>query len=232
MLKQFKQFMIHHYFGKHFSLDYRIYMIFYFESFFISILSATTNTVLGKGLYGLVLQWSYITICTVLLFVSPRIRLAIEKPHMLFITFIYIPFLYFQTAGYDGTALLFALLGIFILGIVFTGKARIFIIALNLLNYLACIIASHLHPHLVVPHSGQNAKVIDLIVAITLSSIGLSIVTAYISRLFEEHRQTLAELSVRDALTGVYNRRFLTQFLQDALDKSKHTGTDLVTKCY
>lgn len=52
MINRVKQIMSDNYFGKQFPLDYRIYMIFFFESYFISIISATTNTALGKGLPG------------------------------------------------------------------------------------------------------------------------------------------------------------------------------------
>ncbi len=225
MINRLKQLTIQNYFGKQFPLDYRVYMIFFFESYFISILSAITNTMLNKGLFGLVLQWSYIIFCTVMIFVLPRIRLTLQKPHLLFITFIYIPFLYFQTAGYDGTALLFAQLGIFLLAIVFSGKARIIIIALNILNYLACIIVSQLYPQLVTPHNGPVALLIDLIVALILSFTGLAILTIYISKVFADNSNTLAELSIRDALTGVYNRRFMTDFLQRELDRARQTGS-------
>lgn len=224
MVNRFKQIMVNQYFGKHFPLDYRIYMIFFFESYFISILSATTNTALNKGLAGLILQWAYVAYGTVMIFVLPRIRLALEKRHLLFITFLYIPFLYFQTAGYDGTALLFASLGIFMLGIVFTGRARMVIIALNILDYLICILVSHFYPALVVPHAGPAAKLIDLIVAFVLASVGLALLTLYISRVFEDNQKTLAELSVRDALTGVYNRRYLDDFLRKELESARQTG--------
>lgn len=227
MMKRFIQLMIQNYFGKQFPLDYRVYMIFFFESYFISIFSGITNTMLNKGLFGLILQWSYIIFCTIMIFVIPRIRLTIQKPHLLFITFIYIPFLYFQTAGYDGTALLFAQLGLFLLGIVFTGKMRIIIIILNILDYLVCIMISHLYPQTVIPHSGSNALIIDLAVALILSFTGLAILTIYVSNVFEDNSNTLAELSIRDALTGAYNRRFMTDFLQRELDTVRQTGNNI-----
>lgn len=224
MLSRLKEIMIRQYFGKQFQLDYRIYMIFFFESYFISILSGITNTALNKGLAGVILQWIYIAFSTTMLFVIPRIRLTLLKPHLLFVTFIYVPFLYFQTAGYHGTALLFALLGLFLLGIAFSGKFRMVIIVLNILDYLVCIIISHRYPQTVIPHRGPNDKLIDLIVGFLLASVGLAIMTLYISRVFEDNRKALAELSIRDALTGVYNRRFMTDFLQNTLDSFRRTG--------
>lgn len=154
----------------------------------------------------------------------PRIRLALQKPHLLFITFVYIPFLYFQTAGYDGTALLFAPLGLFLLGTVFTGKPRTLAVSLNIITYLICIMVSHLYPQTVVPHSGPSALLIDLLVAAVLSFTGLSILAVYISAAFEDNRQALIELSLRDSLTGVYNRRFMSDYLHAALTACRQEG--------
>lgn len=227
MITQFKQLMIQNYFGKQFPLDYRVYMIFFFECYFISILSGITNTLLNKGLFGIILQWSYIIFCTIMFFVIPRIRLSLQKPNLLFITFIYIPFLYFQTAGYDGTALLFAQLGLFLLCIVFSGRKRIIIVVLNITDYLICIIISYRYPQTIIPHGSPEAMLIDLVMAVFLSFTGLSILTIYISKVFTDNSNTLAELSIRDALTGIYNRRFMTDFLQRELDTAAQTGKEI-----
>ncbi|RBP59108.1 diguanylate cyclase (GGDEF)-like protein [Alkalibaculum bacchi] len=224
MIERLKQFLIQNYFGKQFSLEYRVYMIFFFESYFLSIISGITNTLLNKGLFGQALQWSYIIFCTIIIFVIPRIRLIILKPHLLFIAFIYIPLMYFQTAGYDGTALLFAQLALFLLGIVFSGKTRMIIIVLNILTWLVCIIISFQFPQTVTFHRSSYDLLIDLIVALILTFTGLSILTTFISNIFADKNDTLAELSIRDALTGAYNRRFMTSFLQCELDTSRQTG--------
>lgn len=227
MIQKIKSFTQRNYFDRSFPLDYRTYMIFFFESLFISILSATTNTVLGKGVWGLVLQWGYIALCLVLLFVKPALRIKLQKPQLLFISFVYIPFLYFQTAGFDGTALLFAQLGLFLVAIVFTGKLRVILIALNILDYVACVWVQLSFPGLVIPHADIQSKVIDLIVAMTLSFSGLTIMAAYISDAFAKKNAELADLSNRDALTGVYNRRFLSDYLLLEMRAAEETNTPL-----
>lgn len=227
MLKRLQHRMNENYFGKHFPLDYRVYMIFFFESYFISILSAITNTLLNKGIFGIVLQWTYIVFCSFLLFLLPRRRLIIQKPHLLFITFMYIPFLFFQTAGYHGTALLFAQLGIFLIGIVFSGNERIIIISLNILEYLVCILINYKFPQTVIDHSGPGAQLIDLIVALILSFSGLAALTVFISMVFSDNNKALEELSIRDALTGTYNRRYLNDFLSRQLEADSSAYANL-----
>lgn len=241
MLAKIKDYFRKNFFDKTFPLEYRLYMIFFIEAYFISILSASTNTALGKGLVGIILQWSYIAFCTVVLFAPVEKRRKITKPLLLFITFIYIPFLYFQTAGYDGTALMFSLLGIFILAVVFRGRQRIIIVAIDILIYVGCVLVSYWYPELIVPHGAEAAKVVDLLVALVLSTTGMALLTVYVSNAYANEREqirsllarleqsndALAELSQRDALTGVYNRRYLSQFLERELDTCTRTGRNI-----
>lgn len=225
MLKRIKAIFKQHYFSRDLPFEHCVYMIFFFETYVISIPSVITNMMLNKGLAGILLQWAYIAFCSVMLFMLPHIRLALQKPHLLFVSFVYIPFLFFQTAGYDGTALLFALLALYLLGFMFSGKVRALIIALSMAEYLICILLSYYYPYLVIPHGSPEDKLIDAMVAVLMSFIGLGLMTAYISKVFADNNKALAELSLRDALTGVYNRRMLGDFLQHELDVAREAGS-------
>lgn len=240
-MTKIKAFWDRMYFGKDHPLNYRIYMIFFFECLAISIPSAITNTLLGKGLFGIIFQWSYILFCTVVLFVPLRWRMAISKPLLVFVTFVYVPFLFFQTAGYDGTAGLFSLLGFLLLTIMFRAKARVVLVVSNIAVWICICVLQYLHPELVVPHGGEQAKFMDYIVALVLSASGIAILGVYIRNAFEGEQtrissllrseektnQQLAELSNRDPLTGAYNRRFLSQFLTQRLNAAAQEDTRL-----
>lgn len=222
------------YFGKELPFEYRIYMIFFFESYFISILSATTNTLLGKGLAGVVLQWAYIFVCTIVLFIPLKLRMHISKILLIFICLVYIPFLFFQTAGYDGTALLFVPLGIFLLAIFFKGKTRGLLVALNILIAIAICLVQFNYPDLITPHGAEQAKLIDLIVAIVLAMSGLAILTVFVSNAYEIEKERiqamakeLEEMSNQDALTGTYNRRFMNSYLERELEIVSRTDAEI-----
>ncbi|MDL2301510.1 GGDEF domain-containing protein [Lachnospiraceae bacterium OttesenSCG-928-D06] len=216
------------YFNEDTPLKYHVFSIFLFESLPLSIISALTNTLLGKGLPGLVFQWTFVLLCLILLFSSPTKRMAASGALILMIGFIYIPFMYFQTAGYDGTSLLFSILFIFIASYYFTGKARILIILLNIIEYFICIFLQYTNPNLVVPHGSLEAKIIDSIVAITLTLGGMALMTIYVNNAYKaEHMHSqhlirqiqatnkqLENLTNRDPLTGVYNRRYIDQYLE------------------
>lgn len=241
MLKKISTFLRDNYFGEQFTLEYRIYMIFFILSYLVSMLSAITNTLLQKGLFGIILQWAYLLICTVVLFIPVKWRMWISKPLLLFMTFFYIPFLFFQTAGFDGTALFFSLLAIFILAIMFKGRQRVVLVGLNIAIYVMISFVQYFFPELVIPHGSMQDKLADLVVALVLSTAGLAIMTVYISNAFsneqsriqsllqelEKSNKTLADITNRDALTGVYNRRYLTYFLQRELDICDRTNANI-----
>lgn len=227
-----KSFFRKRYFDKSFPMEYRVYMIFFFECFFISLLSAITNTLLGKGFAGVIFQWVFVLVCIIVAFISSELRMRISKGMILFLIFIYIPFLFFQTAGYDGTAFTFSLLGLFAIAIVFKGVPRLLMIIGTVAVCVVCCLLQYLYPELVTPHDGAQANLIDYIVALVLASIGLAIMTIYISNVFvyeesiirkllsdvELSNKKLAELSNRDALTGAYNRRFLNEFMERTIE--------------
>ncbi|MGF6991024.1 diguanylate cyclase (GGDEF)-like protein [Lachnospiraceae bacterium PF1-21] len=228
IIKRIKRRLKRDFFGEEYPLKYHIFSIFFFESLLLSVVSATTNTLLGKGILGIIFQWSFVAFCLVLLFSTPTRRMAASKTLILITGFVYIPFMYFQTAGYDGTALLFTLLFAFIASYSFSGKARVAIIVLNIVENLGCVLLQYNFPQLAVAHGSLSAKIIDTAVALVLTFGGLAIMTIWVNnayegerkrslQLIEEIRSTneqLEYLTNRDALTGVYNRRYIDQYLE------------------
>lgn len=219
------------FFGKELPFNYRIYMLFFFECLLISIVSATTNTLLNKGVFGVVFQWTFIVFCIVVMFIPVKTRMALSKPLLVFVAFVYLPFLFFQTAGYDGTAGLFALLAIFLLTIMFNGKARAALVVSNIALWIGACVLQYQYPQIVIPHGGSQAKFLDYVVALTLAAAGIAILGAYVKNTFEEEQirihtlleneehvnKQLENLTNRDPLTNTYNRRFLIRFLENVL---------------
>ena len=224
------------YFSKDLPFNYRIYMIFFIECLVISILSATANTLLGKGWAGVVFQWTFIVVCIVVLFIPTKWRMAIIKPLLIFVAFVYIPFLFFQTAGYNGTAGLFSLLAIFLIAVIFSGKMRIALIISNIALWIIACTVQYMYPQIVITHGNEQANYIDYITALTVGASGIAILGIYIKNTYEDEQarissllkneehanRKLEELTNRDPLTGTYNRRFLTGFLDAELKSEEN----------
>ncbi|HIW20409.1 MAG TPA: hypothetical protein H9887_00065, partial [Candidatus Dorea intestinavium] len=148
-MTKIKEYLIRNYFKSTYPIEYRIYMIFFIQSFIISIVNAIEDALLGRAILGITSQWLYNIINIVFLLISPQLRLKLIKPHLLLLAFGYVPFSFFQTGGYDGTILILAQMVIFLLAVVFTGKTRAILVILNILQYIACILIQYHYPALV-----------------------------------------------------------------------------------
>ena len=161
-------------------MEYRISIIFFLAALFVSILSATTNTLLQKGIFGIAFQWIFIILMAAFLFASHKFQMLLFRPLVILVGFIYIPFLFTQTAGYDGTALMFSLLCMFIISVAFEKKRRTFLIVANILLLVGLCFLEFFYPALIVPHEGEQAKLIDQLVALVVTMFAMSILSIYI----------------------------------------------------
>ena len=221
------KFMNKNYLNDSFPVEVRIYMIIFFELLFVSILSATTNTLLGKGVFGVSLQWAVIVFSMISLAAPSDFRIKIHKPVVIFISFVYLPFLFFQTAGYEGTAMLFAPLSIFLLAIIFKRKRGLLLVLLAVLLYCTCCIAQYYNPGLIVPHATEIDKLIDLLVALVLATTSISIIAVYVIKVYEVEEAKIRQFADEDALTGIYNRRKLYEYLTKELEYVKRENLPL-----
>ena len=222
------KFMKKNYLNDSFPLEVRIYMIIFFELLFVSILSATTNTLLGKGILGVSLQWAVIVFSIITLAAPSAFRIKIHKPVVIFISFVYLPFLFFQTAGYEGTAMLFAPLSIFLLAIIFKGKRRLLLVSLAVSLYCACCVAQYYNAALIVPHATEIDKLIDLLVALVLATTSITIIAIYVISTYEVEEAKIRQFADEDALTGIYNRRKLYEYLTVELERAKREEVPLL----
>ena len=194
-------------------MEYRITMIFIIIASFISVLSATTNTLLQKGLMGILFQWTFIAVMIVFLFVPSRLQTRLFRPLVILVTYIYIPFLFTQTAGYDGTALMFSIIGIFIIAVAFQKRTRNLLIVGNILILVAVCFLQYLYPALIVPHGNEMAKFTDLLVALVLTLVAMSILSVYIIDALRRDNDTtknvLRELTAKNETLGEISQLFL-----------------------
>ena len=218
------------YFDGQLPVEQQAYMIFFLGATVVSFFAAVTHTLLGKGTWGLIFQWIYVVICLVLLFLPRRIHLAFSKGLLLFTAFIYLPVLYFQTAGYDGTTLMFAPLTTFMIAILFRGRLRMALTVLNLGIHVTCCLIQYSFPHLVAQHASAQDKLVDRVVLLTLALASLFVLSRYvIAAARQEELRTksllaeLEEVSKRDALTGIHNRRYLSETLTRTMESGYRT---------
>ncbi|MGI6106060.1 MAG: GGDEF domain-containing protein [Raoultibacter sp.] len=235
-MKRIGSFFYRNFFDKKLSFEYRLTSIFFIEAFLLSMLSFTVNTLLGATNIGVFIQ-GFINFCMLVVFFIPvSAKQKVLPPLLLFLIFIYLPFLFFLYAGYDGSVLYFAAIGIFLLSFLYKGKKRIALISLNVLIYVAAILLQSNFPHLVVPMAMPDARVTDLLAAIAFTLFGMAALALYVNKAYEDERLRnaylmneleeknveLEEQSSKDGLTGIFNRRYLTEASEQIFIRAQH----------
>ncbi len=225
MIRWFKK----QYFNPDDPLEYHIFMIFFFECFLLSLVSGVLEgSVVAYGVGGMVLEWGFIIACIIMLAVPHQVRMMMQKPMLIFISFIYIPFLYLQSAGHDGTMLMFALLAVFMLSFVFRGKQIVVLICLNMLFYMAVVWAGYHISGLVIPYSDEESRIMDMITSVPMCFIALATMVIYVRKAYDNNNKRLIHLATKDELTGIYNRRSLSELLERKINDNRRGESGFV----
>ena len=142
-----------------------------------------------------------------------------------------IPLAFFSCGGIDSGMPLYMLAGLFLVVPVLKGAKRIICLIVSYITDIACIIVSYYfmpsgfveeQEVKLVAHLSLEARVIDMISSLILIGLYIIITTTIIMDAYQKERESTAELlmkldelSSKDELTGLYNRRELFRFLED-----------------
>ena len=134
--------------------------------------------------------------------------------------FVLFPLNFFACGGINSGIILFFLLGLYIAAVMIRGRTRYLIFLLSLIAMEVSIRVSQIAPWLVIPIQ-EDQRFQDAQVTLIVAGGTVLIMTVMILHAFERERQHNAalleqmhNLSVRDALTGLYNRRELFSRLE------------------
>lgn len=148
---------------------------------------------------------------------------------------LYFPFIYFMNAGNNGPGPIYFLLIIAYYAFYLQQKQLVITLTFFVVYYLSIITIGQFYPSLVVAYTDDSSKYIDLMVAIASVSLVIAIIanttfrnyqkerriTEGLLKRLEEQNDMLTELSIKDQLTDVYNRRYLNQIITKELERYK-----------
>ncbi|MGI5940004.1 MAG: GGDEF domain-containing protein [Thermoleophilia bacterium] len=148
--------------------------------------------------------------------------------------FLLIPFLWFTIGGATGSTGPVLLVGALCVAFVFKGAVRIGMLsALSIMSIVFVVLEYH-YPDIIIPYSGREEQFEDLVftyaMCIVVSSILVYRVMNAYTKLHNEKMRLvnrLEHISQTDALTGLYNRRFLSASIDEEMRRSYDTGSQL-----
>ncbi len=154
---------------------------------------------------------------------------------ILYAIFVLFPSLWFSTGGATGSTMPFVvLIGIFVV-IAFKGRFRAGILVIVIVMFMTFTLLEMQFPDIVTPYPSRDAQYMDLALGMLLSYC-VSVYLAYqVLNDYKKSKHKAEQLveqlefsSITDALTGIYNRRYLTSCINAEMRKSFDDGSDLV----
>lgn len=153
----------------------------------------------------------------------------------------YYPHMYFVTGGLDGMFPLCLVMMSLFMAMFFKGRECFGMIALMLLVNACAVAAGALFPGLVAPGLTGTSKLVSRLAAIpvtcaaaaALSSMVLGVYRAEHARVNElmaqlkRTNEELYSLSIRDPLTGIYNRRYFFEALERELQRHRGMNAEM-----
>ncbi|HHT25437.1 MAG TPA: GGDEF domain-containing protein [Clostridiaceae bacterium] len=148
--------------------------------------------------------------------------------------FLLIPFLWFTLGGVTGSTPPIMFTAGICIAIVFKGALRSVMLALQAIMLVAFIALEFHFPDIIIPYTTRIEQFSDLAFGLTMSFLAntiliYTVVGQYVKARDEKTRlvHRLEYLSLTDALTGLYNRRFLSASIDEEMRRAYDTGSQL-----
>lgn len=215
-------------------LEKRLAFIFLVTGLYLSLVGLSVGIVFSQPFWMMIPSIVLVLLCVF----APIMSDDITKPTavlIVIVAYLYLPFMFFTNGGNNGTVMLYFVMIAVYEGFFFNGKVLVFYIVTTLILYISICIFAYLLPEFVIAYTDDISKLIDIIVGLFSVSLVTSIITITTFNSYSsEHKKSidllgelnikndeLTELSIKDQLTGLYNRRYFLEVVDSELDYFK-----------
>ncbi len=143
---------------------------------------------------------------------------------MFVITFIYVPFGYITSPGSQSAMVYILLLVLFILSFMATNKLEYIFPIMIVIESIILLRTEIWMPDNYYIYTDASYRIVDLSINFSVVAVSMILTIYYVMREFYRHNDKLYRLSITDSLTGLYNRRYFTDFVQTEYNRSVRTG--------
>ena len=200
------------------TLDDRIFLLTVLVAIFTGFIVYIADILEGLSLASQLAVLGIIAIMILLLWIGvyhPSKRPILRLCLVLALNFVMFPASFYFSGGVYSGMMLFFLVGLFLVPVLLRGKTGVALFVLSLLFMLIVIDSARYFPQFVTPMTvDQHYQ--DVKVTLLISGVGLASITMLMLRAYNEERvrnqklvDSLRTLSVKDPLSGLFNRREL-----------------------
>lgn len=225
------------YFNEQSTITVRFFNLAALGGILSSIGATIPNIINGAGAPGLICCCTCIIFFAVIFIVAQATK---KYDACIFATiyglnFLLFPALYFTVGGiYSGMPIYFVM-GIVFTALMFDGKTMYITVLLECIWYGLIFGYSYNHPEIEKSIFDMGDKIyLDTALDFFVVALSTAILVKVLAKSYEYQQERtknlldqLEELSVKDSLTGAYNRRFLIKYIETGIEKNKKTHTPI-----
>ena len=221
------------YFGEHLSLKIRFFNIAIIGGAISSIPSTIPFVVSGAGFPGILTSAATILFFVVVLIIS---QLSKKFDAAIFVTvyglnFLLFPALYFTTGGIHSGAPLYFMIGIILTVLMMNSKKMIITVILEIISFSCVFYVGYKRPEMVATLTNAASHrdiALDFIIVSLFIAVLVKVLSVYYQREQSHANELLLkleDLSIKDPLTSVFNRRFLLRYLESGISRNLENNT-------
>ncbi len=221
------------YFGDQIPLKVKFLNIAALGGAISSIPATITSIISGSGWPGIISS-----LATIVLFLFVFVFTQVTKKYnaAIFIAiyglnFVVFPALYFTTGGTKSGMPIYFVLGIIFTVLMMRSKMMVVTLVLETIGYSFLFYFGFKHPEYIA-NLTETASTRDIALDFFIVAFCLAFLVKILSLYYETEQQRtnellvkLEEMSVKDPLTGAYNRRFLLKYLESSMERNYKNNT-------
>lgn len=144
------------------------------------------------------------------------------------------PIIFITTGGIDGGMPLYFILGLFLSVLILHGKHRVYLLILFIILDICLIVFGYFYPEYIVPFETRVSRLFEIVFSFLIVSISTCVVLIVLIKQYtieqkkvEKLNRNLKELSIKDPLTNLYNRRYFHEILDVHIKDAEATNSPL-----
>jgi len=203
------------------SLSERLYLGFVSLGSASYVISAMINLILGLSLLSIFCP----ILCSSIMILSYIFLYRRDKVDLAFLiciicnNYIFTPVMWISNSGLNGGFQYFIFAFAAATIIIIPGKKSILHIIGYSLSILLLSLIDYFNPSLIAEYSVAESQITDMIISLPFAIIVFSIIILILKRVYDFEHKKLSEISTKDELTNIYNRRYIMNFLEEIIKK-------------
>lgn len=227
---------IRDYFGSDIPIETRLSNMLFSGGTLMCIVCIAGGAVAGMSLRAVLICVSLACYMCVTFFISIKTKrkVLITKISLILINFFFFPLIFLTTGGVEGGIISYFVLGVIFSYLIFSGLWCFVITTAEIIFYSFVVHASYKWDHITASVASKEYTYLLTSTIVVVSALVTGLIVRVIMMQYRKEKKKidnavreLEYLATKDPLTGVFNRRYMLDFLQSNINRAYNYGAQL-----